>query len=87
MHRVDADPVIGRGALHRNRFCEQTDASFGGAVAGQSCRPAEADNRRHDNNGVNLRSGAGGKGVNAGEAALRGSGESLGVELSLGGSL
>jgi hypothetical protein len=36
---VDPNPIVSRRALHRNRFREQTHASFRGAIAR---KPAEA---------------------------------------------
>src|SRR5437870_520892 len=52
MDGVDPNPIAGRGTLHRHRFREQAQGSLRSAIAGQTCRPAEACNRRHDNDGA-----------------------------------
>jgi hypothetical protein len=41
MDRVDPDPIAFCRALHRDGFGEQAHASFGGAIAGQTCRSSK----------------------------------------------
>src|ERR1700746_311513 len=52
MNGVDPDTIVHCRAFHCDCFREQAHASLRRAIAGQPCRPAEACNRRHNNDGA-----------------------------------